>query len=276
MIDCHVHVVDPIAFPVPQGPGYKPVPSDIGTAADLRQVLAHHAIGNAVIVQLSGYGTDNACVLDAVVRSNGAWRAIVSVGTEFSDRELDALQAAGTVGVRFNVRNLGAAALVAQARLLDAMAERGWVAQIQLPAADLSEFASFLERVRAPLLFDHLGLPDIAAGVADKGFQTLRALGQTGAYIKLSGAFRVSSSPFPHPELDPFIDALLGAFAKTRRVWGSDWPFTGLAMKPSYTDTMAMLERWLPDRDERRLACVDVPARLFGFVHRNSALPPIL
>jgi predicted TIM-barrel fold metal-dependent hydrolase len=265
VIDCHVHVVDPVAFPVPPGPGYKPAPFDIGTAADLRHVLADHAIGNAVIVQLSGYGTDNACVLDAVARSNGAWRAIVSVRPEFTDRELDALQAAGTAGVRFNVKNLGAAALMAQTRLLDAMAERGWVAQIQLPATELGEFAPFLERVRAPLLFDHLGLPDIAAGLADRGFQTLLALGRAGAYIKLSGAFRISSSPFPYPELDLFVDALLRAFARTRRIWGSDWPFTGLRMKPSYADTVAILKRWLPDEDERRLACVDVPVRLFGF-----------
>jgi predicted TIM-barrel fold metal-dependent hydrolase len=265
VIDCHVHVVDPVAFPVPPGPGYKPLPSDVGTAADLQRVFADHGIGNAVIVQLSGYGTDNACVLDAVANSNGAWRAIVSVGSEFTERELDALQAAGTVGVRFNVKNLGAAALIAQARLLDAMAERGWVAQLQLSAPDLNEFAPFLERVRAPLLLDHLGLPNITAGLAERGFQALLALGQAGAYIKLSGAFRVSSSPFPHPELDPFVDALLRAFAKTRRVWGSDWPFAGLPTKPGYADTIAILDRWLPDRDERRLACVDVPARLFGF-----------
>lgn len=265
MIDCHVHVVDPAAFPVPPGPGYKPTPSDIGTAADLQRVLADHEISNAVIVQLSGYGTDNACVLDAVARSGGAWRAIVSIGPEFTDTQLDALQDAGASGVRFNVKNLGPAALMAQSRLLDAMAERDWVVQVQLPAAELNEFAPFLERVRAPLLFDHLGLPDIDAGIADRGFQRLLAFGRMGAYIKLSGAFRVSSCPFPHPDLDPFVEALLNTFAKSRRIWGSDWPFTGLPTKPNYAHTLAMLERWLPDVDQRRMACVDAPAVLFGF-----------
>jgi predicted TIM-barrel fold metal-dependent hydrolase len=265
VIDSHVHVVDPAAFPAPPGPGYKPELSDVGTAPDLQRVLADHAVSNAVIVQLSGYGTDNACVLDAVARSKGAWRAIVSLGPDFTDAELDTLQAVGTVGVRFNVKNLGAAALVAQSRLLDAMAERGWVAQVQLPAAEFREFAQFLERVRAPLLFDHLGLPEISAGTSDAGFQRLLGFGQAGAYIKLSGAFRVSTLPFPYPDLDPFIEALLRAFPKTQRVWGSDWPFTGLTTKPRYSDTLATLERWLSDEAERRLACADVPARLFGF-----------
>jgi predicted TIM-barrel fold metal-dependent hydrolase len=265
VIDCHVHVVDPAAFPAPPGPGYKPGPSDAGTAADLQRVLANHEIGHAVIVQLSGYGTDNACILDAVARSNGACRAIVSVGPEFTDADLDRLHAAGAVGARFNVKNLGPTALVEQSRLFDAMAERGWVAQVQLSAAELGEFAPFLEQVQAPLLFDHLGLPHIEAGIADRGFQRLLAFGRAGAYIKLSGAFRASRRGFPHPDLDPFVEALLAAFAKTQRVWGSDWPFTGLATKPAYAGTLAMLERWLPDADERRLACVDVPARLFGF-----------
>jgi predicted TIM-barrel fold metal-dependent hydrolase len=265
VIDCHVHVVDPAAFPAPPGPGYKPVAADVGTASDLQRILADHAVKHAVIVQLSGYGTDNACVLDAVARSNGAWRAIVSLNPDFTDAELDALQAAGTVGVRFNVVNLGPAALMAQARLLDAMAERGWVAQLQLPATNLGEFSQFLERVRAPLLFDHLGLPEIGAGVSEVGFQRLLQFGHTGSYIKLSGAFRVSDRSFPYPELDPFVDALLRAFPKTQRVWGSDWPFTGLVAKPRYSETLSMLERWLPDEKERRLACIDVPARLFGF-----------
>jgi predicted TIM-barrel fold metal-dependent hydrolase len=265
VIDCHVHVVDPSNFPPPSGPGYKPKPSDVGTASDLRRIHADYAVSNAVIVQLSGYGTDNACVLDAVARSGGAWRAIVSLNPDFTDADLDKLQAAGTVGVRFNVKNLGPAALMAQSRLLDAMAERNWVAQVQLPATDLGEFAPFLERVRAPLLFDHLGLPAIGAGVSDPGFRRLLGFGRAGAWIKLSGAFRVSGRPLPHPDLDPFVEALLGAFAKTQRIWGSDWPFTGLETKPRYSDTLAMLERWLPDRDEWRLASVDNPARLFGF-----------
>jgi predicted TIM-barrel fold metal-dependent hydrolase len=265
IVDTQVHVVDPDHFPVPCGPGFKPTADDIGTAEDLVHVFKRHGIGRAVVVQLSGYGNDNACILDAVARSRGAWRAIVSIGPEFTDRQLDTLQSAGVVGVRFNVKNLGAAALVVQSRLLDAMAERGWVAQIQAPAAELPELGDFLERVRAPLLFDHIGLPDVDLGVANNGFQRLLAFGRAGAYIKLSGGFRISRRLFPHSDLDPYVEALLGSFPSSRRVWGSDWPFTGLNEKPSYADTLTILERWLTDAEERRLACTEVPCRLFGF-----------
>jgi len=265
VIDCHVHVVDPARFPDPSGPGYKPTLSDIGTASDLADVLAHHRVNRAVVVQLSGHGTDNACILDAVARSRGAWRAIVSLGPDFTDRQLDRLQQAGAVGVRFNVKNMGPAALTQQARLLDAIAERGWVAQIQVSAPELGDYAAFLAKVGAPLLFDHLGLPDVSAGPSETGFKRLLAFGRDGAFIKLSGAFRLSKRPYPHSDLDPFVAAIRAAFPPLRRIWGSDWPFVDMPSKPNYAETMAMLERWLPDFDERESACEQAPARLFAW-----------
>lgn len=265
MIDSHVHVVDPTNFPIPSGPGYKPTPSDIGTASDLARVLADQRVSRAIVVQLSGYGTDNACILDAVARSGGAWRAIVSVGPDFTDRQLDRMQQAGTVGVRFNIKNMGPTALTQQTRLFGAMAERNWVAQIQVSARQLNEYAACLSKVRAPLLFDHLGLPDVSAGLSEKGFQRLLAFGRDGSFIKLSGAFRVSRLAFPHPDLDPFVAAIREAFPAQRRIWGSDWPFTDITSKPNYSETLAMLERWLPDASERKTACEDTPTQLFAW-----------
>ena len=124
IVDTHVHVVNPQRFPIPAGPGYKPTAMDVGTADELGRVFERHNVYNAVIVQLSGYGTDNTCILDAVARSDGAWRAIVSLKPDVDDRELDQLQRAGVVGVRFNVKNLGTNALTGQSRLLAAMQER--------------------------------------------------------------------------------------------------------------------------------------------------------
>jgi hypothetical protein len=35
--------------------------------------------------------------------------------------------------------------------------------------------------------------------------------------------------------------------------------------KPNYAETMAMLERWLPDFDEQEIACEQAPGRLFAW-----------
>ena len=98
MIDTHVHVIDASRFPPPDGPGTKPRPDERATAADLAGTLAEHGVAHAVVVQLSGYGIDNRCILDAVARSRGRWRAIVSLPPDVGAGGLDELAAAGAVG----------------------------------------------------------------------------------------------------------------------------------------------------------------------------------
>jgi predicted TIM-barrel fold metal-dependent hydrolase len=266
-VDTHVHVFDAERFPPPEGPGYKPRPGERASAERLAMLLGEHGIAGAVVVQLSGYGTDNRSVLDAVAQAPGERRAIVSLPPDVNDRELDRLAAAGAAGVRFNVANLGAGAVAGHERLLAVIGERGWVAQIQCAAAALLEFGPVLERATGPIVFDHLGLPDPTAGVGAPGFQWLLAFAREReeACIKLSGGFRISRTPFPHPDLDPFVAALLAAFPAERRIWGSDWPFVACDAAPAYGQTLALLERWLPDETERRRALADNPARLFGF-----------
>jgi len=48
-------------------------------------------------------------------------------------------------------------------------------------------------------------------------------------------------------------------------IWGSDWPFLNIDPKPDYLQTLACLERWLPDEAQRRSVLWDTPGRLFGF-----------
>ncbi len=266
-VDTHVHVIDAARFPPPEGPGYKPRSGERATADELADVLAGHGIGHAVVVQLSSYGTDNRCVLDAVAHSQGRWRGIVSLPAQVDDRELDRLTASGVVGVRFNVANLGAGAILEHARLMAAIGERGWVAQVQCPAETLPSVGAVLDRATGPVVFDHLGLPDAARGPDAPGFQWLLSFARRrpDACIKLSGAFRVSRQPFPHADLDPLLRALLEAFPPDRRIWGSDWPFVACDSAPTYAQTQTLLKRWLPDEGDQERALAEVPARLFGF-----------
>jgi predicted TIM-barrel fold metal-dependent hydrolase len=263
-VDSQVHVIDPLRFPVPEGRGHKPQPRDAATAEDVACVLDEHAVASAVVVQLSGYGTNNDAVLDAVARSEGRWRAVIAVPTDLTEYDLDGLTARGAVGVRFNVSNLGIGVLAGAERLLAMLGERGLFAQVQCPTARLPDIAPMLAASPATLVFDHLGCPDPAKGVEDAGFQRLLAFGRSGAVVKLSGGFRLSAAPFPHRDLDPLVDAVLDAFPRDRRIWGSDFPFVAVARRPTYRETLDLLVRWLPDDEERQLALVDNPHRLFG------------
>jgi predicted TIM-barrel fold metal-dependent hydrolase len=120
-------------------------------------------------------------------------------------------------------------------------------------------------------MVDHFGRPDVSRGVQQPGFQTLLELGKSGdAVIKLSGAFRSSLQPYPHYDVDPFIEAAIDAFTLERCVWGSDWPFVRMDSRMDYGPTLSCLGRWLTDRDDRDTVLWKTPARLFGFKGRAA------
>jgi predicted TIM-barrel fold metal-dependent hydrolase len=262
-VDTHVHVVDRTRFPYPEGPGNKP---DVDAPRDaLAAALYENGIAQAVVVQLSGYGIDNRPILDAIAASGGRYRGIAAVDPKVDEASLQTLADGGIVGVRLNAVNLGRTAIANAERLLARVAERNWIVQVQCAAPALPEFAPLLKASKARLLFDHLGLPDVRHGVRERGFQTLLSLAADGATIKLSGAFRSSSEPFPHADLDDFVAAIGDAFPPRQRVWGSDWPFVALDPRPSYAETLRQLELWVPDPAERQIVLSETPQRLFGF-----------
>jgi len=103
IVDTHAHIIDPARFPFAEGPGYKPTAEETGTREMFAAVLDAHGVRHALLVQLSGYGYDNAGILDAVKRYPQKFKAIAVVDPESSDRALEDFSARGVVGVRFNL-----------------------------------------------------------------------------------------------------------------------------------------------------------------------------
>ena len=66
IVDCHAHIIDPARFPFTGTKGYQPHPDERGTREECCAVLDRHGVSHAVLVQLSGYGTNNGAILDAV------------------------------------------------------------------------------------------------------------------------------------------------------------------------------------------------------------------
>jgi predicted TIM-barrel fold metal-dependent hydrolase len=97
------------------------------------------------------------------------------------------------------------------------------------------------------------------------------------AYVKISGAYRVSSEAPDYPNVAPLARALIAA-NPDRIVWGSDWPHpdsttrrgrspTDIAPPISVDDgrLLNQLAVWAPDPALRNKILVDSPARLYGF-----------
>jgi 2-pyrone-4,6-dicarboxylate lactonase len=225
-----------------------------------------------VFVQPSAYGRDNACMLDAMARVPGS-RGIVDVDQDAPDALLAKLDAAGIRGVRINVSPVKqaeagfAASLLPRIKRLDARcAEIGWHLDFLLPGWLTAEVMDTLRRLRAPFSLAHMGMFLAEDGAGQPGFLALIDLlrhGEGRAWVKLTGAYRISTAP-GFPDIDPMAAALIAA-APDRLIWGSDYPHLSFSDKVGSVELFNLLDRWAPAPEMKRKILVDNPARLFEF-----------
>jgi predicted TIM-barrel fold metal-dependent hydrolase len=267
-VDCHAHVITPGMFPYADGPGYKPRPDETGDFEAFRRVLASHEITHALLVQPSCYGYDNACMLDAMARSQGRFKGIAVVSPDATDNYLLSLKEKGIVGVRLHlVRSCpDALSRPESGAFLSRVKSLGWFVEVYAIRQMWADIVDPLQRSGVTVLIAHLGEPDVHGGLNQPGFQAVLRLGrETEAVVKLSAPFRVSSHPFPYEDLEPFVTALVDAFGVDRCVWGSDWPFLDVPQRVNYDNLLNSLARWLPDPGNRERVLWHNPVRLFGF-----------
>jgi predicted TIM-barrel fold metal-dependent hydrolase len=267
MIDSHVHVFDPLRFPYRTDTFYAPTGQELGTPARLRSVLDAHEVEHALLVgPNSGYGEDNRCLLDALDAGAGRYRGMAVVGNATTRGELAELRAAGVVGITINAAQLGVEYYADAAGLLADLAALNMIADVQVVDDQLVELAPVLDRAGVRVLVDHCGRPDPGAGLDAPGFRELMRWGRCGrAVVKLSGCVKVSRAPYPHRDLLPYVEALVGEFGPDRCVWGSDWPFLRMPERIDYAPLLSLLAVQVPDDHDRRRILWDTPAREFGF-----------
>jgi predicted TIM-barrel fold metal-dependent hydrolase len=233
--DCHVHVFD-AAAPARAGhyrPPHRPL-------AQIDAEALAQGVGHLVLVQPSVYGTDNRLLLDALGAEPGRHRGVVVLADEVRDAELDAMHEAGVRGARLNhVSPVGEAVdLAARFRqLAPRLHERGWHLQWYVAPEQLPELAALHRHIAPVCVIDHLA--GLHAGVADNhpAWPALQALAGQGAWVKLSGWYRLGAAE-PYDELLPLIRRVAAIFGD-HVVWGSDWPHTSFAaaQMPRYAST---------------------------------------
>lgn len=243
--DCHVHVFD-AASPVRLGhyqPAHRPLD-------EIERVAAAHGVLRLVLVQPSVYGSDNSVMLRALEAGWGRHRGVAVVDTAIDERELDRLHAAGVRGVRFNLVSPAGHAGDPAAdlhRLAPRLRDRGWHVQWYVPADRLPQLAAWQAQVRLPFVLDHLA--GLHAGLADDApaWAAVQALADGGAWIKLSGWYRLGVAA-PYATLLPRIQRVAAIFG-SHTIWGSDWPHTSFPpdQTPTYDSTLTPVRAALGD-----------------------------
>jgi predicted TIM-barrel fold metal-dependent hydrolase len=278
--DCHMHVLGPFdRFPLAAERAYN-VPA---AALEVHERMKHQVgLERTVLVQASGHGYDNRAMLDALSHLGTRGRAVAVLESRTPAIEREALHRAGVRGVRLNLVTLASRHAGDPAQLVGdyarMLAPLGWHLQVFADAATLVTLEPVLARCSVPVVIDHMGLPDAAAGIDQPGFQAvLQLLARPHVWVKLAGADRITRASGRLRDAIPFMRALAVA-APERLVWGSDWPHIGFhsgrqvhddAVLPHRTldagELLDVLIEAVPDPDTRRAILADNPARLYGF-----------
>jgi predicted TIM-barrel fold metal-dependent hydrolase len=250
--DCHVHVFEGGA--VAAGAHYAPVARPL---REIEAVAQTHGCGHLVLVQPSVYGTDNGVMLRALLGSEGRHRGVVVLHGDEEDAELDAMHAAGVRGVRFNlVSPVGSAAEAVPAlleRLAPRVRARGWHVQWYVAPSSLPRLVELQRACGLPFVLDHLAGMTATQLDDAHAWDALRTLAQAGAWIKLSGWYRLAAVA-PYEALQPVVQRVAELFGD-RMVWGSDWPHTSFPPDalPAYGGVWAPVVRALGEEAVQKL-----------------------
>lgn len=265
--DAHCHVFGPgDRFPYSRKRTYTPPDAPKEKLAALHR---HLGLTRSVLVQASCHGTDNSAMLDAIASSNGAWRGVAMVAKDVTDSELEALHAGGTRGVRFNfVAHLGGAPdLQVIKDVVRRVTPLGWHLVVHLDAEDIATYRDFFNGLRVPFVIDHMGRVEAKHGVHQPPFRMLLDLMRNPlAWVKVSGAERVSSAGKPFHDAIPFARALIEA-APDRVLWGTDWPHPNVRVMPNDGENLDLFAMFCDDDALRRGILVDNPTRLYWCNH---------
>lgn len=262
--DCHHHIYDS-KFPIAPSATLKPGDAK---AADYQALQKRIGTTRSVVVQPSTYGTDNSCTLDGMAQLGPASRGVAVVDTSVTDAELKRLNGLGIRGIRFNLVQAGATTVDMLEPLSKRVADLGWHVQIHQTGDGIVKMEDVLQKVAAPIVFDHMGRIPKDVGIDHPAYSVISRLIDKGrTWVKISGAYMDTKvGPPTYADSTRLAQAFV-KLAPQRMVWGSDWPHPTAKDddKPNDATLVDLLAEWAPDEATRRRILVENPAELYGY-----------
>jgi len=264
--DTHFHVFGPAGvFPYADARPYTPPDAPFERLRGLHRRLGFE---RGVIVHPGCHGYDLSVTLDALDRGAGQYRAVALLDPAADEARIAELDRRGVRGVRFNfVSHLAGAGWDELARTVPRIAPFGWHVCIHSDQASLADLLPRLRTLPIPFVIDHMGRVAAAEGTAGAAFRSLLALrDHPGAWIKISGLDRASSSgERPFRDAEPLMAELLETMPE-RLLWGTDWPHPNVhGDMPDDGELLNTFLRLCPDPALRQRILADNPHELYRF-----------
>ena len=219
-----------------------------------------------VIVQASCHGKDNAALIDALRAANNRARGVAVVSPDITDEELVDMHQAGVRGVRFNFlkRLVNPAPKPVYIRMAERIIQLGWHVVVYFEEADREELVPFLKSLPTTIVIDHMGRPDIKAGIDSPGFRLFLELMEDDKFwVKVGCPERLTLDGPPYNDVAPFAKKLVEK-APERVLWGTDWPHPN--MKSHLPDDGELVDRIpviAPTKDAQQNLLVNNPNFLY-------------
>lgn len=158
--DCHVHIVgDPKRFPLSPSRTYTPETAEVSELQTMHRALH---IRRVVIAQISIYGTDNTCALDAMNQLGANARGVAMIDDKTPESDLDAMHRAGIRGVRliFFQPSLDLPANFAELRqrfqqTIERVKKRNWLVQLYARPVVIDALGEQIMAAPVPVVLDH-------------------------------------------------------------------------------------------------------------------------
>ena len=260
--DCHHHIYDP---KYPLAPQVTNRPGD-ALASDYRLLLKRLGIKRHVMVQASVHGTDATCLIDMLAEFGSDTRGVAMVQANVSDAELKRLHDKGVRGLRFMPQVAWLPNLEAMESLARRVAPMGWCIQIQAAADYFVSIKDVLDRIQAPLIYEHAASIPNPGGVNHPAFTDILArMKAKRAWFRISGLNYITKvGPPTYADAGEMVKAFV-AQAPEQVLWASGWPHYDKVNLPDDAQLLDLLAEWAPDPAVRKQILVDSPARLFHF-----------
>ena len=268
-VDTHAHIFER-HMPMAAERRYTPVydaPLD-----QYLQMLDEHGIAKGVLVQPSFLGIDNSYLVRGLQKAGGRLRGVVVVEPSAGTAALEALDAAGVVGIRLNlvggdIPSFGAEPWIS---LFDNIASLNWLIEVQRRASDLERLLPALLQVGVPVVVDHFGLFDGHSSCWSIPLRALEAGGKSRRlWLKISAPYRLGGNGAGEEIGRRIYPNLRDAVGLDRLVWGSDWPHTQFEGAQSYFQACSSVRKIVPDNAERRRILHSNALSLFRFANRT-------
>ena len=262
--DCHVHIYG-AGYPLAPSATFVPPPA---TVDEYRAMQRQLGLQRAVLVQPTGYGFDNRCLVDALAAMGPAARGVATLPADVDDATLQRLHAAGVRGVRFMMLP-GSGGLLGWGDLPTVaarIAPLGWHIDLQLDGRELPERRALIDALPGKVIIDHIGKFLEPVATDDIAFVTLqRVLDGPGRWVKLAAPYETSKVGPPHYDDVSVLARALVVSHTERCLWASNWPHPNRVPRPDDAALLGLLDRWAPNARDHEAILVHNPAEAYGF-----------